>query len=84
MKRAISISLGSSKRDKSVKINLGGEEILVERVGRIRSPLVEQVEHVPRGQRVTRRCVFFVKVIFQGVCCCACVAHYVSSPKFCG
>jgi hypothetical protein len=33
MKRAISISLGSSKRDKSVKINLGGEEILVERVG---------------------------------------------------
>ncbi len=33
MKRAISISLGSSKRDKSVKIKLGGEEILVERVG---------------------------------------------------
>ena len=29
MKRAISISLGSSKRDKSVKIKLGGEEILV-------------------------------------------------------
>ena len=33
MKRAISISLGSSKHDKSVKIKLGGEEILVERVG---------------------------------------------------
>jgi hypothetical protein len=33
MKRAVSISLGSSKRDKSVKINLGGEEILVERIG---------------------------------------------------
>jgi hypothetical protein len=33
MKRAISISLGSSRRDKSVKINLGGEGILVERVG---------------------------------------------------
>ena len=33
MKRAISISLGSSKRDKSVKVNLNGQEILVERVG---------------------------------------------------
>jgi len=33
MKRAVSISLGSSKRDKSVKINLNGQEILVERVG---------------------------------------------------
>lgn len=33
MKRAVSISLGSSKRDKSVKIDLGGEEILVERIG---------------------------------------------------
>ena len=33
MKRAVSISLGSSKRDKSVTINLGGEEILVERIG---------------------------------------------------
>ena len=33
MKRAISISLGSSKRDKSVKLRLDGEEILVERVG---------------------------------------------------
>jgi hypothetical protein len=28
MKRAISMSLGSSKRDKSVKINLGGEDEL--------------------------------------------------------
>lgn len=33
MKRAVSISLGSSKRDKSVTINLGGHEILVERIG---------------------------------------------------
>ena len=33
MKRAISISLGSSKRDKKVTIKLKGEEILVERVG---------------------------------------------------
>jgi hypothetical protein len=33
MKRAVSISLGSSKRDKSVKVNLNGQEILVERVG---------------------------------------------------
>ena len=33
MKRAVSISLGSSKRDKSVIINLGGQDILVERVG---------------------------------------------------
>jgi hypothetical protein len=33
MKRAVSISLGSSQRDKSVKIKLGGEEILVERIG---------------------------------------------------
>lgn len=33
MKRAVSISLGSSKRDKSVKIDLEGEEILVERIG---------------------------------------------------
>jgi len=29
MKRAVSISLGNSKRDKSVTIKLGGEEILV-------------------------------------------------------
>jgi hypothetical protein len=33
MKHAVSISLGSSKRDKSVAINLGGQEILVERIG---------------------------------------------------
>jgi hypothetical protein len=33
MKRAVSVSLGSSKRDKSVVIKLNGEEILVERVG---------------------------------------------------
>lgn len=33
MKRAVSISLGSSKRDKSVKVNLKGQEILVERIG---------------------------------------------------
>lgn len=33
MKRAISISLGSSKRDKKVVVNFKGEEIQVERVG---------------------------------------------------
>ncbi len=33
MKHAISVSLGSSKRDKSVKVNLNGVEILVERIG---------------------------------------------------
>lgn len=33
MKRAVSISLGSSKRDKSVVIKFKGEEILVERIG---------------------------------------------------
>ncbi len=33
MKHAISISLGSSKRDKSVKVNLNGVEIFVERIG---------------------------------------------------
>lgn len=33
MKRAISISLGSSKRDKKVTVKLKGEEIQVERVG---------------------------------------------------
>lgn len=33
MKRAVSVSLGSSKRDKSVKINLNGQEILLERIG---------------------------------------------------
>jgi hypothetical protein len=33
MKRAVGISLGSSKRDKSVKVDLNGQEILVERIG---------------------------------------------------
>jgi len=33
MKRAVSISLGSSKRDKKVEITLKGERILVERIG---------------------------------------------------
>lgn len=33
MKRAVSISLGSSKRDKKVVVNFKGEEIQVERVG---------------------------------------------------
>jgi hypothetical protein len=33
MKRAVSVSLGSSKRDKSVKVRFKNEEILVERIG---------------------------------------------------
>ncbi len=33
MKHAVSISLGSSKRDKSVTVNLNGVDILVERIG---------------------------------------------------
>lgn len=33
MKRAVSISLGSSRRNKSVTVNLNGQEILVERIG---------------------------------------------------
>ncbi len=33
MKRAVSISLGSSQRDKKVEITLKGEQILVERIG---------------------------------------------------
>jgi hypothetical protein len=33
MKRAVSISLGSSQRDKKVEITLRGEKILVERIG---------------------------------------------------
>lgn len=33
MKRAVSISIGSSKRDKSVEIELLGEKILLERIG---------------------------------------------------
>jgi hypothetical protein len=33
MKRAVSISIGSSKRDKAVTVNLLGEEISIERIG---------------------------------------------------
>jgi hypothetical protein len=33
MKRAVSISIGSSKRDKSVEIDLLGERVLLERIG---------------------------------------------------
>jgi hypothetical protein len=33
MKRAISISIGSSKRDKAVVVNLLGEEVSIERIG---------------------------------------------------
>ncbi|MFZ5884398.1 MAG: quinate 5-dehydrogenase [Chloroflexota bacterium] len=33
MKRAVSISLGSSKRDKKVTLNFNGEEVQVERIG---------------------------------------------------
>ncbi|RME69903.1 MAG: quinate 5-dehydrogenase [Chloroflexi bacterium] len=33
MKHVVSISLGSSSRDKSVKLQLGGETILIERIG---------------------------------------------------
>jgi hypothetical protein len=33
MKRAVSISLGSSTRDKHVVVNLGGQEISIERIG---------------------------------------------------
>lgn len=33
MKRAVSISIGSSKRDKSVEINLLGETVRIERIG---------------------------------------------------
>ncbi|HIC89778.1 MAG TPA: quinate 5-dehydrogenase [Anaerolineae bacterium] len=33
MKRAVSVSLGSSKRDKKVELNLSGEKILIERIG---------------------------------------------------
>jgi hypothetical protein len=33
MKRAVSVSLGSSKRDKKVEVTLKGEKILVERIG---------------------------------------------------
>src|SRR4030042_1427200 len=33
MKRAVSISIGSSKRDKAVTIKLLGEEVSIERIG---------------------------------------------------
>ena len=33
MKRAVSISIGSSKRDKAVEVNLLGETVRIERVG---------------------------------------------------
>jgi hypothetical protein len=33
MKRAVSISIGSSKRDKSVEVDLLGEKVLIERIG---------------------------------------------------
>jgi hypothetical protein len=33
MKRAVSISIGSSKRDKSVEVNILGEKVLLERIG---------------------------------------------------
>lgn len=33
MKRAVSVSIGSSKRDKAVQVNLLGEEISIERMG---------------------------------------------------
>lgn len=33
MKRAVSISLGSSKRDKKVTLNFNGEEVQIERIG---------------------------------------------------
>ena len=33
MKRAVSISLGSSRRDKRVEVDFKGERILIERIG---------------------------------------------------
>lgn len=33
MKRAVSISIGSSKRDKAVTVKLLGEEVSIERIG---------------------------------------------------
>src|SRR3970040_1346672 len=33
MKRAVSISIGSSKRDKAVEVNLLGEMVRIERIG---------------------------------------------------
>jgi len=33
MKRAVSISIGSSKRNKSVEVDLLGEKVVIERIG---------------------------------------------------
>jgi len=33
MKRAVSISIGSSKRDKAVEVELLGEKVSIERIG---------------------------------------------------
>ncbi len=33
MKRAVSISIGSSKRDKAVEVTLLGEKVSIERIG---------------------------------------------------
>ena len=33
MKRAVSVSLGSSKRDKAVEVELFGEQVSIERIG---------------------------------------------------
>jgi hypothetical protein len=33
MKRAVSVSIGSSKRDKVIEIELIGEQVLIERIG---------------------------------------------------
>ena len=33
MKRAVSVSIGSSKRDKAVEVNLLGEQVRIERIG---------------------------------------------------
>src|SRR3972149_1986461 len=33
MKRAVSISIGSSRRDKAVEINLPGQQVRIERIG---------------------------------------------------
>jgi tartrate dehydratase alpha subunit/fumarate hydratase class I-like protein len=33
MKRAVSISIGSSKRNKAVEVELLGEKVLIERIG---------------------------------------------------
>ena len=35
MKRAVSISIGSSKRDKAVEVDLLGEKVSIERIGTV-------------------------------------------------